>query len=72
MFSAQIAIYTKHQFPSLNNDTTSANKKIQLSYGLGWGLFNSPCGKAFFKEGHDDGWRQNKRLPGYFKIISLV
>lgn len=56
MFSSQIGIYTKHQFPSLNNDTTSANRSVQLSYGLGWGLFNTPYGKAFFKEGHGDGW----------------
>jgi CubicO group peptidase (beta-lactamase class C family) len=56
MLSPQIGIYTKHQFPSLNNDTTSVNKKIKLSYGLGWGLFTSPYGKVFFKEGHDDGW----------------
>jgi CubicO group peptidase (beta-lactamase class C family) len=56
MLSSQIGIYTKHQFPSLNNDTTSENKKIQLSYGLGWGLFNSEYGKAFFKEGYIDGW----------------
>jgi len=27
-----------------------------LSYGLGWGLFNSEYGKAFFKEGHLEGW----------------
>ena len=56
MLSPQITIYTKHQFPSLNSDTTSANRNIKLSYGLGWGLFTSPHGKAFFKEGHDDGW----------------
>jgi CubicO group peptidase (beta-lactamase class C family) len=56
MFSPQIGIYTKQQFPSLNNDTTSANRKIQLSYGLGWGLFTGLYGKAFFKEGHDEGW----------------
>jgi CubicO group peptidase (beta-lactamase class C family) len=56
MLSPQIGIYTKHQFPSLNNETTRANKKIQLSYGLGWGLFTSPYGKAFFKEGHGEGW----------------
>jgi hypothetical protein len=24
---------------------------------LGWGLYSSPYGKAFFKEGHDEGWR---------------
>jgi CubicO group peptidase (beta-lactamase class C family) len=56
MLSPQIRIYTKRQFPSLNNDTTSANRSIQLSYGLGWGLFKSSYGQAFFKEGHDDGW----------------
>lgn len=56
MLSPQINIHTKRQFPSLNNDTTTANKKIQLTYGLGWGLFNSQYGKAFFKEGYDDGW----------------
>lgn len=57
MLSPQTGIFTKHQFPSLNNDTTSANKLIQLSYGLGWGLFKTNYGWAFFKEGHsDDGW----------------
>ncbi len=56
MLSPQINIFTKQQFPSLNNTKTSKNKKIDLSYGLGWGLFNSPYGKVFFKEGHDDGW----------------
>jgi hypothetical protein len=31
---------------------------FRLSYALGWGLFFTPYGKAFFKEGHDDlGWR---------------
>ncbi|HEU4537844.1 MAG TPA: hypothetical protein VFS00_27180, partial [Polyangiaceae bacterium] len=26
-----------------------------LGYGLGWGVFESPFGPAFFKEGHDEG-----------------
>ena len=57
MLSPQIEIFTKHEFPSLNNDTTNQYKKIKLSYGLGWGLFKSICGWVFFKEGHsDDGW----------------
>lgn len=57
MLSPQISIFTKQQFPSLNNDTTSKYKQIRLSYGLGWGLFKSDYGWAFFKEGHsDDGW----------------
>jgi len=71
MLSPQIGIYTKHQFPSLNDDTTSENKKIQLSYGLGWGLFHSEYGKAFFKEGHIDGWEHYTiNFPG--KKISII
>ncbi len=53
----QIQIHSKHQFPSLSEDTTTDNDAIHLSYGLAWGLYESPFGKAFFKEGHDDGWR---------------
>lgn len=56
IFSPQIAINSKRQFPSLDTATSSANKQIALSYGLGWGLFKSPYGKAFFKEGHGVGW----------------
>ena len=57
MLSPQIKILSKHEFPSLDSETTAENRAIRLSYGLGWGLFWTPYGKAFFKEGHDDGWR---------------
>ena len=57
MLSAQISIRSKREFPSLSTESTEANKPIRLSYGLGWGLYWTPYGKAFFKEGHDDGWR---------------
>jgi CubicO group peptidase (beta-lactamase class C family) len=57
MLRPQVAIYSAHQFPSLSAETTDAYKKIALGYGLGWGLYSSPYGKAFFKEGHDEGWR---------------
>lgn len=57
LFDRQIAIQSAHQFPSLSEETTTAYESIRLSYGLGWGLYSSPYGKAFFKEGHDDGWR---------------
>jgi CubicO group peptidase (beta-lactamase class C family) len=57
MLSPQIQILSKHEFPSLATETTEENKPIRLSYGLGWGLYWTPYGKAFFKEGHDDGWR---------------
>jgi len=57
MLSPQIQISSRHQFPSLSEGTSDENQAIRLSYGLGWGLYRSPYGKAFFKEGHDDGWR---------------
>lgn len=57
MLSPQIAIHSKHEFPSLNTETTTENDVVGLSYGLGWGLYWSPYGRAFFKEGHDEGWR---------------
>ena len=57
MLSPQVAISSAHQFPSLSVETTDAYRGIALSYGLGWGLYSSPHGKAFFKEGHDEGWR---------------
>jgi CubicO group peptidase (beta-lactamase class C family) len=57
MLSPQIQIFSKHQFPPLSTETTDENKPIRLSYGLGRGLYWTPYGKAFFKEGHDDGWR---------------
>jgi CubicO group peptidase (beta-lactamase class C family) len=57
MLSPQIQIFSKHEFPSLAAETTEENRGIRLSYGLGWGLYWTPYGKAFFKEGHDEGWR---------------
>ena len=56
MLRAQIAIHSVQQFPTLLPATTHDNDGIELSYGIGWGLFKSPkFGPAFFKEGHDDG-----------------
>jgi len=57
MLTPQIAIHSKHEFPSLAKETTKENDRIRLSYGLGWGLYFTPYGEAFFKEGHDDGFR---------------
>ena len=55
MISPQIRIRSATQFPSLRERTTDQYDDINLSYGLGWGVFDSPRGRAFFKEGHDDG-----------------
>jgi CubicO group peptidase (beta-lactamase class C family) len=53
MTSRHIVIDTAAQFPTLvqpHHDWSS----ISLGYGLGWGVFETPYGHAFFKEGHDD------------------
>src|SRR5262249_33834256 len=57
MLSPQIQILSKRQFPTLATETTEQNKPIRLSYGLGWGLYWTPYGKDFFKEGHLDGFQ---------------
>jgi CubicO group peptidase (beta-lactamase class C family) len=55
MLRPQIRIYSEHQFPVGSAEISHRNDAIRLSYGLGWGLFFTPYGKAYFKEGHDDG-----------------
>ena len=57
MLTPQIRISSKHEFPSLAPETTDDNDAIHLSYGLGWDLYSTPHGRAFFKEGHHEGWR---------------
>ena len=56
MLTAQIRIRSAYQFPIPSTETTTRDDGIRLSYGLGWGLLWSPHGRAYFKEGHDDGW----------------
>ena len=55
MLRPQVAIHTKTEFPVLRPEIPGQNEDIALSYGLGWGLFRTPFGEAFFKEGHDAG-----------------
>jgi CubicO group peptidase (beta-lactamase class C family) len=57
MLSMQIPIVSQVECPTGLPDTTDEYKSIQLSYGLGVGLYRTPHGRAFFKEGHDEGWR---------------
>ena len=57
MLSPSIRIKSKHQFPTLSDGITNKYDSIELSYGLGWGLFTTPYGQAFFKEGHGLGWQ---------------
>ncbi|MDP2541302.1 serine hydrolase [Tenacibaculum discolor] len=57
MFSPNIRINSKKQFGSLSLEKTNANDGIDLSYGLGWGILNSPYGHGYFKEGHGEGFQ---------------
>lgn len=71
MLAPQIRINSKYQFPTIMAEITTANDKIQLSYGLGWGLLTCEYGKAFFKEGHSDAWR-NYNINFVDKEISII
>jgi CubicO group peptidase (beta-lactamase class C family) len=55
MLKPRIFIDSATQFPSLTEDRTDAWGPIRLGYATGWGVYQSPYGHAFFKEGHDDG-----------------
>jgi CubicO group peptidase (beta-lactamase class C family) len=57
MFTPQIRITAEHEFPTMENIESHENNAIRLSYGLGWGLYWTPSSEVFFKEGHDEGWR---------------
>ncbi|WP_426479329.1 serine hydrolase domain-containing protein [Chryseobacterium sp. CBSDS_008] len=57
MLRPQIRIRSVYEFPTMLDETTHRDDKINLSYGLGWGVISTPYGPAFFKGGHDDCWR---------------
>jgi len=57
MFSPNFSIRTKSQFGPLSIEQSNENDSIQLSYGLGWGLLQSPLGFGTFKEGHGEGFQ---------------
>jgi CubicO group peptidase (beta-lactamase class C family) len=56
MTSPQIRIHSIKQFGPLSWKDSTLNDNIQLSYGLGFGIIQTPYGRGFFKEGNDRGW----------------
>jgi CubicO group peptidase (beta-lactamase class C family) len=56
MTHSQIGIRSIKQFGPLSWKDSTLNDNIQLGYGLGYGVLQSPYGRAYFKEGHDEGW----------------
>lgn len=71
MLSPQIAVTSKRGFGSLKDSLTHENEAIQLSWGLGIGLFKSPYGKGFFHTGHGDA-NQNYAVAFPEKGIAVV
>lgn len=57
MFTQQIKIRSLTQFGPGRFQLSSANDGIDLGYGLGWVLLQSPYGTGAFKEGHGDGFQ---------------
>ena len=57
MFTRQIAIRSIAQFGPLRLRDSTFNDGIQLGYGLGWVVLQSPHGVGAFKEGHGDGFQ---------------
>ena len=55
MIGRSVEIDSPTQFPTLQEQRTDQWKAIGLGYGIGWGVFDTPYGRAFFKEGHDEG-----------------
>jgi CubicO group peptidase (beta-lactamase class C family) len=53
----QVAIHSRAQFGPLARQDTTLYDHLQLAYGLGWGLLQSPYGTGAFKEGHGDGFQ---------------
>ena len=59
MLSPVVSIRSRTQFEppgTANAGDSSEVARVDLAYGLGWGLLRrTPYGPAFFKEGHGDG-----------------
>ncbi|MFC2083748.1 serine hydrolase [Bacteroidota bacterium] len=71
MLNSQIAIKTENMFGSGAWQDTDVNDQSELSWGLGWGRFDTKYGRAFFHTGHDFGW-QNYTVAYYDKGIGIV
>ncbi len=71
MFKPQITINYKRMFGPDAWVTTNDYQDIALAWGLGWGLFDSAYGRAFFHTGHSIGW-QNYTVTYIDQGIGIV
>ncbi|QLE03005.1 serine hydrolase [Galbibacter sp. BG1] len=73
IFSPQIRIRSLKQFGPLSKKTTDRYDAIKLSYGLGWGVIQTPYGTGAFKEGHGNGFQHYSILfPNAKKGILMM
>lgn len=54
--TSTIRIRSLKQFGPMSWKDSTLNDSIQLGYGLGFLVLQSPYGRAYFKEGNDVGW----------------
>jgi CubicO group peptidase (beta-lactamase class C family) len=71
MLKPQIAITSKNTFGPDAWQDTDENRDIHLSWGLGWGRFDTEHGRALFHIGHDFGW-QNYTVTYADKGIGII
>jgi CubicO group peptidase (beta-lactamase class C family) len=71
MLRPQIAITYEAMFGPGSRQETDRYRSINLSWGLGWGRFDSEHGRAFFHTGHDIGF-QNYTVTYPDKGIGIV
>jgi CubicO group peptidase (beta-lactamase class C family) len=71
MLRPQIAIHYKHMFGPGAWQETDQYQDIRPAWGLGWGRFDTPYGRAFFHTGHGFGW-QNYTVIYADKGIGIV
>jgi CubicO group peptidase (beta-lactamase class C family) len=71
MLRPQIAISSITMFGPGSLRGADGNQRVDLSWGLAWGRFDSEHGRAFFHTGHDFGW-QNYTATYPDKGIGIV
>jgi CubicO group peptidase (beta-lactamase class C family) len=71
MLQPQITINYKRMFGPDAWKMTDEFQDINLSWGLGWGLFDTSHGRALFHTGHSIGW-QNYTVTYFDKGIGIV
>ncbi len=71
MLRPQIAIKYENMFGPGHWQVTDQYQDIHLAWGLGWGRFDTPYGRAFFHTGHGPGW-QNYTVTYADKGIGIV